>query len=212
VGVSDLDVVIAVSTYGSDWWRDLARTRAIPSARRQGVEVIHSHGATLAEARNESVERAGDTEWIVHLDADDELEPGFLDAMAVAAEGGADVLAPSVHYVRPGSVSRGVMPKVYGHTHHCVGECLPEGNWLVVGSMVRVALVRAVGGWRDWTVYEDWDLWLRCWLGGGKVEAAPDAVYRAHVRSGSRNRSLTAAARNRIHHKILASVDLSTVR
>lgn len=210
MGVSDLDVVIAVSTYGSDWWRDMAQRRALPSARRQGVEVIHSHGVTLAGARNESVERAGEAEWIVHLDADDELEPGFLAAMAVVAESGADVLAPSVHYVRPGSVSRGVMPHVYGHGHHaCVGACLPEGNWLVVGAMVRTALVRAVGGWRDWDVYEDWDLWLRCWLGGGRVEAVPEAVYRAHVRSGSRNRSLTAQRRNQVHHEILASVGLA---
>jgi GT2 family glycosyltransferase len=208
VGVSDLNVVVAVSTFGPRWWHDLAEARAVPSAQRLGVEVFHIHGSSLAEARNESVERAGEAEWIVHLDGDDELEEGFFEAMAEAVDG-ADILAPSVHYVRPGSVSRSVMPHVYGHGHHhCTGDCLVEGNWLVVGSMARVALIRAVGGWRGWTVYEDWDLWLRCWLAGGRVEAVPAAVYRAHVRSGSRNRSLTIRERNQVHHKILASVGL----
>lgn len=74
------------------------------------------------------------TEWVVYLDADDELEPGFLDWMA---DGTADLRAPAVRYVRGGNSVHAYVPKVWGHEHDCTGECLPYGNWLVIGSAVR---------------------------------------------------------------------------
>ena len=88
---------------------------------------------------------------------------------------------------------------VAGHRHDCTAECLPEGNWLVVGSLVRAQMVRDVGGWRDFTWSEDWDLWLRCWLAGATVEAIPDAIYRAYVRPNSRNRAPQHAERIAAH-------------
>jgi hypothetical protein len=46
----------------------------------------------------------------------------------------------------------------------------PDGNWLVIGCVARTDLLREVGGFRDFPVYEDWDLWLRCWLAGATFE------------------------------------------
>ena len=54
--------------------------------------------------------------------------------------------------------------------------------------------------------YEDWDLWLRCWLARGTVEAIPEAVYRAHVRNDSRNRGPSVKERNKVHHQIIESI------
>lgn len=196
-----MDVTVVVATCGADEWADLAHQRAIPSARALGVPVLHKHlpGGTVAQARNELVGLVG-SEWVVHLDADDELAPGFVDAIA---RGTADVRAPAVQYIRPGwGPLKPRMPRVANHNHRCVGECLRQGNWLVVGAAVRTALVGRVGGWREWPMYEDWDLWLRCWLAGATVEAVPQAVYRAHVREDSRNRAPDAAARQAAHTAI----------
>lgn len=73
---------------------------------------------------------------------------------------------------------------------------------MVVGATARTDLVRAVGGWRELPIYEDWDLWLRCWRYGCRIARAPEAVYRAHVRPGSRNRGMPVEQRNRWHHLI----------
>jgi GT2 family glycosyltransferase len=92
---------------------------------------------------------------------------------------------------------------VAGHTQDCTADCLPEGNWLVVGACLRTQLVRDVGGWRDFPVYEDWDLFLRCHKAGATFELVRDAVYRAHVRTDSRNRGPNMEFKNRVHHQIV---------
>lgn len=197
-----MDVTIAIPTHGDPWWSELATQRALPSAEAQGVPVVHRHYPenSLAEARNRVLNEVT-TEFVVYLDADDELEPGFVEHLA---GGTADLRAPAVRYVRPGwNIPAARMPKVAGHEHDCTGECLPEGNWLVVGSAVRTELIHSVG-WRDFDLYEDWDAWWRCWQAGASIESIPTAVYRAHVRADSRNRAPDRATRLRVHREIAA--------
>lgn len=195
------DVTILVATYGTTAWEQLANTRAIPSAQKQGVPVIHRHAATLHGARNACLHAAG-TEWIVHLDADDQLEPGYIETMMT---GTADVRAPSVRYIQGQHAQKPRVPTVWGHHHACTAECLPEGNWIVVGALARRQLLLDIGGWRDFTWSEDWDLWLRCHLAGASFETIPTAIYRAHVRSNSRNRSQSQAERLAAHRAIAAA-------
>jgi glycosyltransferase involved in cell wall biosynthesis len=196
-----VDVTVAVATFGDLSWVDLAETRAIPSAQSHGVPVVHAHGNTLHDARNAALSMV-DTEWVCHLDADDELDPGYFTAMS---HGTADVRAPSVMYVVDGEPKPAWMPRVAGHMHRCKAACLTEGNWLVVGSLVRADLVRSVGGWRDFDWSEDWDLWLRCHLAGATFEAIRPAIYRAHARPDSRNRGADRRTKLAAHHAILAA-------
>lgn len=198
-----MDVTIAVATFGDHWWMHLARTRAIPSANALGVPVVHAHAHTLHDARNQTLDLIK-TEWVIHLDADDELEPGYIDRMA---RGQADVRAPAVRYVQDRPDARTTpslprVPRVAGHRHRCDANCLPQGNWLVIGSLVRAQLVRDVGGWRDFPWSEDWDLWLRCYLAGATFEAIPAAIYRAHTRPDSRNRAPSPDERLAAHEAI----------
>lgn len=196
-----MDVTIIVGTFGGQSWVELACERAIPSAQRFGVPVVHAHADTLHEARNLALSRVA-TEWVVHLDADDELEDGYLDAMAAAT---GDVCAPSVRYVHGDGQLRHRMPRVWNHGHACEAACLEFGNWIVIGAAVRADLVRSVGGWRDFAWSEDWDLWVRCWQAGASIEAVPAAVYRAHVRADSRNRAPSADEKLAAHQAIAAA-------
>lgn len=193
-----VDVGVVVATFGSDDWIDLARDRAIPSARAEGVPWVHIHGETLHGARNLGLTHMA-REWLVFLDADDELEPGYVEAML---RGTADVRAPSVRYVGGGRTRPPYVPKVAGHDHECEPDCLTWGNWLVVGSMVRRELAIQVGGWRDFAWSEDYDFWVRCWQAGASIEAVPQAVYRAHVRRDSRNRGQSREAKLAAHRAI----------
>jgi len=191
-----VDVSILVGTFGEMRWRRLAKDRAIPSVP-EGVPVHHVHGETLAEARNRALERV-ETEWVIHLDADDELEEGYIEAMAA---GTADVRGPMVRFVR-GARSDLWQPRVHAHQHDCVAECLPAGSWLVIGTALRTELLRDVGGWREFPVYEDWDLFLRCHLAGASFELRREAIYRAHVRKDSRNRGPDRRLKERTHREI----------
>lgn len=200
-----MGVTIAVATYGGQEWVDLAHARAIPSAEATGAPVVYAHADTLHDARNQALARV-DTEHVVHLDADDELEPGFLDALLA---GTADIRGPRVRYLRerqkPQHVPEPWTPRVAGHHHDCTADCLPEGNWLVVGSLAPTQLLRDVGGWRDFEWSEDWDLWLRCWKAGATFELIPDAIYRAWVRPKSRNRAPDRARKTAVHWQIHAA-------
>lgn len=192
-----LDVTVVVATYGDGAWIDLARERAIPSAKLAGAPVVHSHGPSLHEARNRGAATCS-TEWLCFLDADDELSPDYFGQME---KGTADVRAPMALYIEKGR-ERLWQPRVAGHTHDCVAECLRDGNWLLVGSVVRRELFDAAGGWKDYPWSEDWSTWIRCWKAGGTFELVRDAVYRAHVRRDSRNRGATRKARLEAHWQI----------
>lgn len=197
-----MDVTIAVATFGDEAWRDLAHSRAVPSAEASGAPVIHTHGGTLRDSRNGALALVN-TEWVVFLDADDELEEGYLEAMGKAT---ADVRAPAVRYVRNArDRGRPRMPRVAGHHHACEAACLTAGNWIVIGAAVRADLVREIGGWRDFDWSEDWDVWLRCHRAGATFEAVPDAVYRAYMRRDSRNRAPDQAAKLAAHRAIAAA-------
>jgi glycosyltransferase involved in cell wall biosynthesis len=178
-----VDVSVVVGTFGDHRWVNLAEQRAIPSV--QGAPVIHRHGETLAQARNEGLALV-DTEFVIHLDADDQLDENYITEMA---KGTADLRAPSRLDIR-GNVPMwpAYMPRVWAHEHQCVGECLRYGNWMTIGTAVRTELARSVGGWEEFGWSEDYALFARCWKAGGTVEACPDAIYRAWWTRGSRNR------------------------
>lgn len=203
-----MDVTVCVATYGDRWWRDLADTRAVPSTRALGVPCRRAHSTTLHGARNAALAMVT-SEFVCFLDADDELEPGFFDRIA---ESGADLRAPSVRYVTNATDdSAAAMPMVAGHDHACTDACLVEGNWLVIGTVAPTQLLRDVDGFHDFPVYEDWDLWLRCWRAGATIEAVPDAVYRAYVRHDSRNRGTPRIVKEEAHRAIAEANGLASV-
>lgn len=194
------DVTVIVSTFGEDDdYLDWAAERAVPSAMKQGVKVLRSHAGSLAEARNAGMD-AVKTKWLVHLDADDELEPHYLDHMLNAPP--ADVIAPSVRYIRAsGTPSVPYIPNVSGHQcQPCSADCFKDGNWIVIGALVNAE--KAARFDPAFEFYEDWDFWLTMWEAGCSFGVAPRAVYRAHMRRDSRNRARSRAEKEAMHWKI----------
>ncbi len=187
-------VSIIVAAHGDTAWRDIAWSRAYPSADRQTtpwdylpVEVLceYDRDGTLAEVRNHGAAKARGR-WLVFLDADDELENGYVEAMLrhilllPVAWHETILVAPAVRYI---TANRRV-PQT---------AAIPnEGRWpdlneAVIGTLVPRTLFLEVGGFRELSSLEDYDLWLRCVRAGAVLERAPEAVYRAHVSRQSRN-------------------------
>ena len=201
----DFDVTVCIATNGDARWIHLAQERAVPSVHALDVPVIHWHGKDdLAGARNAALDCV-ETEWVIYLDADDELEPGYVEAMAA---GTADVRGPIARYVQnvgqPNERWNFWQPRVYGHTHDCEADCLKAGNWLIIGSAVRANMLRDIGGWKDFAWSEDWSTWLRCYKAGASFELIRDAIYRAHVDPQGRNRRASRELIDSTHRAIYA--------
>lgn len=186
-----MDVAVIVSTCGDRSWIDLAAGRALPSVASQTAaasEIIVRHSPTspLHHVRNEAAEQAT-AEWLCFLDADDELHPDYLAAMATAS---GDLRAPALQPVKDGEDTELVVLS---------GRNIDSLNPCVIGTLVRREMFAAVGGFWYWPAWEDWCLWRRCWLAGAVIEHVPTAIYRAHVH-GTRNSS--SAGDNRLHRRI----------
>lgn len=118
-------------------------------------------------------------DWLCFLDADDELAPGYIDAMARVG-GDKVLLTPAVSQVRKG---RSSPARFYPEVD------LSVANWLVVGTLLRRSLFEYVGGFEDYPHgFEDWSLWFKCHHVGAHVIRVPRAVYVQHVNPQSKHR------------------------
>lgn len=192
----DSSVTVIVGTFGDSYWADLARQRAIPSAEAQGVPVIHVHcdmldtyGASIAACRNQGAQQAT-TRDLLFLDADDELLPGFFTAMETAT---GDLRTPMVQYVRDGRLD----PPMFWPA----GD-LRDGNHLIISTLMPRDLFLQVGGFRDvGDLYEDWDLWIRCFQAGATITQVPGATCRVHIDPSSKHRFGTTHYEKRASHE-----------
>ena len=199
-----MNVSICIATFGDSRWRDLAYSRAYPSALEQGAHEIimeHQPEGTVASSRNAAAEKAkGD--WLCFLDADDELAQGYLSAMRRVYEreqlpaGSQLLLTPAVQFVRNGKPQRArLMPKVD----------YQQGNYLIIGTLVPRGLFLEIGGFPDeprYGAWEDWHFWARCQMAGAKVVQVPRATYIAHMEPDSRHRAVPHEERIRWHYEV----------
>lgn len=193
-------ISVVVATYGAEMWKETAQ-RALASAAEQSLgphEVLHEHGSTLAEARNDGARRAtGD--WLLFLDADDELDHNYISAMTGAIR---------AHEDRPVLFQPATLGVVDGveDSHPVVipKRDIKTGNYMVIGTLVERDLFNKVGGFLEWPLYEDWCLWIRCMQNGAESIPVPCAVYRVHVNPNGRNnpdRDLQVKVYNDIRRK-----------
>ena len=185
-----MSVSIVIATFGDDAWSELAWSRAYPSALGQSDDIVvyHEHGGTLATVRNFGALLAKN-EWLVFLDASDELCDGYIEAMQASMtlhlircrneDYEHPTLVPALFapaLCRPGGVPAIPNAGKWPRTSECC-----------IGTMIPRALFRGLGGFRErsddgtpLTMYEDWDVFLRLWDAGAQLVHVPSAVYCAH--------------------------------
>lgn len=181
-------VAVIVAYYGDEKiWRPLADRASKSVIGQQDAISVLSSSDTLAKARNNSALNLP-VEWLIFLDADDELSPGYTEAMLVAADANpeASIFKPATFGVYEDG-SEDEKPVMIERRN------LLKSNHIVIGAMVKRDLFVTAGGFRELPALEDWDLWLRLALEfDAKIVEVPDAVYRVHVRQDSRNKDIRA--------------------
>lgn len=182
-GETMASITVIVATFGDPEWAETAERIALPSvaAQRDDLdELILTHGDTLHEARNAGA-REATSEWLCFLDADDRLEPGYLQAMLATDEHHAAaqlLLYPAV--AQPGRPPIIPTPR----------PSIWQGNWMVVGTLIRRDLFLECEGFWDEPAWEDWSLWIRAVELGAVPVYAEGAVYTAHTTPHGRNATI----------------------
>lgn len=172
---------VVIATYGDmDEWLPRVQ-RASASVQNQTVPadvVIWKHGETLASARNEGAGECA-TDFVIFLDADDELDEHYIEAMQAAT---GDIRRPctlGVHEDGHEDDYPVMIPQ----------RDLREANYIVIGAAVDHWMFDMVGQFEELPILEDWALWQKCVLQqNAVVTEVPDAIYKVHVgRQGQRN-------------------------
>lgn len=188
---TDGSVAVLIPTFGdAARWNGLA-ARALASVANQTRppdEVIRHHfhsvedPKALGTMRNFLAAHAT-AEWICFLDADDEIEPGYLEAMLSSS---GDVRIPMLRLCCGTPDEKIKLPEPFEVPPKAN---LLEGNHIVIGALIRRDAFLKLGGFDDFEVAEDWTLWLKAWLAGAKMNLVQGAIYRQNWRPGGRNQT-----------------------
>jgi glycosyltransferase involved in cell wall biosynthesis len=191
---SDFEVVVV-----DDGSTDAGTKEALDRLDWPRVRVIHQPNRGLPAARNAGIAVARGR-FVVPLDADDELRPGFLERMLEALDSD-----PRAAYAHCWAELFGDVSYVWAtRPFNAYGELVSNS---VVGCVaLRRAAWEAVGGYDETMLEgnEDWELWIRLMAGGwGQVQVRePLFRYRKHgvsmsVETESRYEAGVAAIRAR---------------
>ncbi|MBU0640348.1 MAG: glycosyltransferase family 2 protein [Planctomycetes bacterium] len=156
---------------------DAETRRVLHLLQEAGTRVISQPNQGLAAARNAGV-RATEAAFFVPLDADDQLEPGFVERLLPALQRDPQVGFCYCHV------------QLFG-TSNDVWRCLPYDrrrailyNLCPATALIRRAAFDEVGGYQSDMVhgYEDWDFWLALAAAGyeGRLVPARLLLYRQH--------------------------------
>lgn len=191
-----MDVDVIVTTYGEEWFE---RGEAASRDAEEQTRVFHfhcrSHEGSLGSLRNAAVWKFDPQEWLCFLDADDILEPGYIEAMKEAnspdGRKWAYLMAPALRHGARGSA------KVLDDRDMMMLNPCP------VGTLIHRKMFDVVGGFWDERAWEDWSLFRRCVLAGAELVFVPDAVYRDNSTRGGRNSTIVHP--KRLHAEIVES-------
>ncbi|MFV2001019.1 MAG: glycosyltransferase [Acidimicrobiia bacterium] len=152
------------------------------------TRVIHQENQGLSAARNTGMSAALG-EFVVPLDADDQLEPRFIETLAGALANRPDAAFAACRAVLFGDINAVWIPRPYNPYQ------LLLSNSVVGCVLLRRSAYNDVGGYDEGlrNGNEDWDLWVRLMERGWSQVDVPDVLFR--YRKHGISMSVTTEAR-----------------
>lgn len=139
--------------------------------------VFHVKNRGVAAARNRAITEAGGG-YILPLDADDRLLPHALETFAQTWEENPDAALLVPQIIRFGNGRNATVQERtwYGY-EDLKSRCTPTNS-----SCFKWSDWKRVGGYVPWSMYEDWEFWLRLLYRNDKVVNIPEPLveYRIH--------------------------------
>ena len=173
----DVDVTI-VDDGSTDSTDEVARALVARGGGRVRVLTTVNSGHP-AHPRNAGV-RASEAPYVVCLDADDRLGPGYLAALAGALDENPEAGFAYGDYAAFGDADFVERTPAYDAAR------LAVVNIVGSASMFRRAAWEAVGGYDGSVGYEDWDFWIGCADAGWHGVKVPSAVWHYRVEGEGR--------------------------
>jgi hypothetical protein len=169
------DEIVIVDDGSTDDSRAVARGLAAEQPTVRLVELPAS--GHPAHARNAGI-RESQADYVLCLDADDRVSPGFLEACVAALdETGAGVAyGPQQDF--------GASSAYESHATPFDLALLARANYVGSASLFRRTAWEAAGGYDASVGYEDWDFWLGCAAAGERLVHVPDALWFHRVHDG----------------------------
>lgn len=158
-----------------DGSRDEATREVLAALAATGVGVVRQPNQGVAAARTAGVE-ATTAPYVFNLDADDELEPAALTALAdeLDAHPEVDVVWGGFRYLGERSHEKRVATELDPWLQTYIND-------MPVSALFRREALVAAGGWQGRAAYEDWDLWLALAEHGARGRGLPFPAFRYRV-------------------------------
>lgn len=144
------------------------------------ITLLCQPNAGAGAARNAALHLV-DSEYVTYLDSDDMLASSYMTTMIKLIETypGFDIYGCDGLYVYPDGSER----PVFGFERVLsvrLEDLLSRNMILGGGTLIRAALMRSLGGFREHMYGEDYDLWLRAVASGARHIATPEPLYIYH--------------------------------
>jgi GT2 family glycosyltransferase len=164
----------------NDGSTDPATNDRLVDYRRPKTRVLTTENRGLPAARNLAIAHASGA-YLCALDADDKLEPQYLERAVARLE--AD---PTLGFVSSWLETFGDEQWVWKQDRCDLAALLAECT-VCTAAVVRASAVEAVGGYDETMTlgYEDWDLWISLVERGIRGIIIPEVLFRYRRRAGS---------------------------
>lgn len=152
---------------------------------RPQTRVLHTPNSGLSAARNNGIASAAGT-YILPLDADDKIAPGYMEKAVAVLEA-----RPEVGVVYCDEMMFGERQGLWRIPPYDATALLFD-NLIFPAAFYRRSDWEKTGGYSSRFVYgwEDWDFWLSMSKLGKEVVKLPEPLYYYRIRNGSMNHSM----------------------
>lgn len=176
---------------------DIYTRQVLARLEREGTRVAQAGGRGVAAARNSGA-RLTSAEYLVWLDADDVLEPGYFEAAGAPLDADADL-----DFVSCAMRAFGAARYVWSPSRPTFVDVVSTGGVPHASTMLRRRLWKRIGGFdEDLPSYELLDFWASAIEHGfrGVVLGEPLLNYRVRAGSGYRRSIQPATYLSRLEH------------